>query len=92
VKGISSSIMLLLAAGMTLSSTIALVYSLFSRLSADLLLRAMSYSRANSDVRDEGGVDDMMMEYMTALMQQTKRLDERSQSLYRDDRHRTTLR
>jgi hypothetical protein len=65
---------------MTLSSAIALVYSLFSRLSTDLLLRAISYSRANSDVRDEGGVDEMMMEYMTALMQQAKRLDERSQS------------
>jgi hypothetical protein len=40
----------------------------------------MSYSRANSDVRDEGDVDEMLMEYMTALMHQAKRLDERSQS------------
>jgi hypothetical protein len=82
VKGIyiAPSIMLLLTAGMTLSSAIALVYSLFSRLSADLLLRAMSYSRADSDTRDEGDVDEMIMEYMTALLQQAKRLDERLQS------------
>jgi hypothetical protein len=80
MKGIPAFIMLLLAVGMTLSSAIALVYSLLSRLSAVLLLRAMSYSRANSDVRDEGDVDEMMMEYMTALMQQAKRLDRRSQS------------
>jgi hypothetical protein len=30
----------------------------------------MRYSRANIDARDEGDVDEMMMEYMTALMQQ----------------------
>jgi hypothetical protein len=70
--------MLLLAAGMTLSSAIALVYSLFSRLSAALLLRVMSYN--SIDVRDEGDVDEMMMEYMTALMQQAERPNERSQS------------
>jgi hypothetical protein len=33
----------------------------------------MRYSRANIDARDEGDVDEMMMEYMTALMQQTAR-------------------
>jgi hypothetical protein len=73
VKAVSPSIMLLLATGMALSSAIALVYSLLSRLSADLLLRAMRYNRANIDARDEGDVDEMMMEYMTALMQHEDR-------------------
>jgi hypothetical protein len=78
VKGVPAFIMLLLAVGATLTSAIALVYSLLSRLSAALLLRAMSYSRANSDACDEGDVDEMMMEYMTALMQQADRQDGRS--------------
>jgi hypothetical protein len=73
VKTVSPSIMALLATGMALSSAIALVYSLLSRLSADLLLRARRYSRANIDARDEGDVDEMMMEYMTALMQHQDR-------------------
>jgi hypothetical protein len=80
VKGVPAFIMLLLTVGTTLSSAIALVYSLLSRLSAALLLRAMSYSRAHSGARGEGDVDEMMMEYMTALMQQTDRQDGRSRS------------
>jgi hypothetical protein len=80
VKDIPAFIMLLLAVGTTLSSAIALVYSLLSRLSAGLLLRVMKYSRADSDARDEGNVDEMMMEYMTALMQQTDRQDGQSRS------------
>jgi hypothetical protein len=79
IKPISPSVVLLLAVGMSLSSAIALVYSLLSRLSAALLLRAMSYSRANN-ARAEGDVDEMMMEYMTALMQETDRQDGRSRS------------
>jgi hypothetical protein len=80
VKGIPPFIMLPLAVGTTLSSAIALVYSLLSRLSAALLLRAMRYSRADSNARDEDVVDEMMIEYMTALMQQTDRQDGRSRS------------
>jgi hypothetical protein len=78
VKAISPSITLLLAAGMTLSSAIVLVYSLLSRL---LLLRVMSFSHAHIDIHDKDNVDEMMMEYMTALMQQASdRQDERLRS------------
>jgi hypothetical protein len=44
----------------------------------------MSYSRANSDARDDDDVDEMMMEYMTALMQQADQQDgwSRSRSMY----------
>jgi hypothetical protein len=63
---------------MTLSSIIALIYSLFNRLSAALLLQAMKYTSAGSDVRDESDVDEMMMEYMTAMMQQAERQDGRA--------------
>jgi hypothetical protein len=80
VKGIPEFAMLLLTAGTTLSSAIALVYSLFSRLSADVLLRVMNHSHAG-DVRDEGDVDEMMMEYMTALTQQAEREDDEGRSV-----------
>jgi hypothetical protein len=80
VKGIPAFILLLLAVGTTLSSALALLYSLLSRLSAALLLRAMSNSRANNNARAEGDVDEMLMEYTTALMQQTDRQDGRSRS------------
>jgi hypothetical protein len=66
---------------MTLSSVIALVYSLFNRLSAALLLQAMKYTSAGGDVRDENDVDVMMMEYMTALMQQAERQGGRARSV-----------
>jgi hypothetical protein len=79
VKGISPSIMRLLTAGMTLSSTLALIYSLFSRLSAALLLRATNYAHAG-DVRDDSDVDEMMMEYMTALGQQAYQQDKGTRS------------
>jgi hypothetical protein len=77
----------LFAVGMTLSSIVSLVYSLLSRLSAVLLLRAMSYSRAYSNARAEGDVDEMIMEYITALMQQTGRQDGRSRSRSRSMSH-----
>jgi hypothetical protein len=79
LKGIPEFAMLLLAAGTTLSSAIALVYSLFSRLSAAVLLRVMNHSH-DGDIRDEGDVDEMMMEYMTALAQQAEREDEDGRS------------
>jgi hypothetical protein len=62
----------LFAAGTTVSSAIALIYSVFSRLSAALLLRVASFAYADIG-RDEDGVDEMMMEYMTALMSQADR-------------------
>jgi hypothetical protein len=65
---------------MSLSSAIALIYSLLNRLSAVLLLRVVSYSLANSDERAEGDVDEMLREYMTALMQQSNRQNMRSRS------------
>jgi GTPase SAR1 family protein len=74
-RGAQQDFATLFAVGTTLSSVISLVYSLLTRLSADLLLRAMRYSSANSNAHDEGDVDEMLMEYMTALMQQTDRQD-----------------
>jgi hypothetical protein len=79
-RGAQQDFATLFAVGTTLSSIISLVYSLLSRLSAVLLLRAMSYNHVNSDARDEGDVDEMMMEYMTALMQQTDLQDGNTES------------
>jgi hypothetical protein len=53
------------AAGMTLCSMIALLYSVFNRLSAALLLQA-THDHVD-DGRAEGGVDTLMLEYMAAL-------------------------
>jgi hypothetical protein len=58
---------------MVLCSAVALLYSLFNRLSAALLLRATRTHAGGARTRtDSTHIDTMMLEYMTALMRQSR--------------------